>query len=161
MENKKRDGRSLIALLLLLGVILMIIFATFSSCCPCRNAIAPTPVPEIHYVYDTVKVAERHDSIIYKDVLVKDSSSFVQKGDTVTIERWHWERDYRYERILEQKIDSISRVKQDSIPYPVYVDKEVPARMTNWQIFLITLGKVFIVILGLALVIAFLKRRFL
>lgn len=160
MENKKHDDRNLIALLLLLGVVLMIIFASLSSCCPCRYAVTPTPVPEIHYVHDTVKVAERHDSIIYKDVLVKDSSSFVQKGDTVTIERWHWERDYRHERILEQKIDSISRVKQDSIPYPVYVDKEVPAKLTNWQVFLVTLGKISIIALTLLIIIIVIRLRF-
>ena len=160
MENKKHDDRNLIALLLLLGVVLMIIFASLSSCCPCRHAVTPTPVPEIHYVHDTVKVAERHDSIIYKDVLVKDSSSFVQKGDTVTIERWHWERDYRHERILEQKIDSISRVKQDSIPYPVYVDKEVPAKLTKWQVFLVTLGKISIIALTLLIIIIAIRFRF-
>lgn len=160
MENKKPDDRNLIALLLLLGVVLMIIFASLSSCCPCRHAVTPTPVPEIHYVHDTVKVAERHDSIIYKDVLVKDSSSFVQKGDTVTIERWHWERDYTREKILEAKLDSVSHVKRDSIPYPVPVEVEVPAKLTNWQVFLITLGKISIVVFILLIVIAIIRLRF-
>lgn len=158
-KEDDNDNRKLFALILMWAVIITIVFVYLSSCRPCRDFVAPPP--EVHYVHDTVKVAERHDSIIYKDVLVKDSSSFVQKGDTVTIERWHWERDYRYERILEQKIDSIARVKQDSIPYPVYVDKEVPAKMSNWQIFLITLGKVFLIVFGLALIFVLVRRKFL
>ena len=142
--KKEDDDRKYLAIVLLWAVIATIIFvtlATFDSCCPCRNVVTPTPPPEIHYIHDTVKTKEIRDSIVYKDKLVKDSSSFRQNGDTVTIERWHWERDYSYEKILEARPDSLSHVKGDSIPYPVPVEVEVPAKISNWQAFLITLGK--------------------
>lgn len=142
--NEDNDDRKLYAVIFLWAVVItmiLVVIATFDSCCPCRNVVTPTPPPEIHYIHDTVKTKEIRDSIVYKDKLVKDSSSFRQNGDTVTIERWHWERDYSYEKILEARLDSLSHVKGDSIPYPVPVEVEVPAKISNWQAFLITLGK--------------------
>ena len=78
-------------------------------------------VPEYHT--DTLRqVTVRHDS-----VMVHDSIHVSEKGDTIKIERWHTQ--YR-DRIVR---DTIYQSKRDSIPYPVEVVKEVPAKLTWWQ----------------------------
>ena len=69
MSNDKGDRRML-AVILLWAIIVTAVFitlATFDSCCPCRNIVAPPP--ETHYIHDTVKVREMRDSIVYKDKL--------------------------------------------------------------------------------------------
>ena len=157
--NEDNDDRKLYAVIFLWAVavtMILVIIATFDSCCPCRDFVAPAP--EVHYVHDTVKTIEKRDSIIYKDKLVKDSTSFRQSGDTIRIEKWHWERDYTYEKILEAKLDSLSHVKRDSIPYPVPVEVEVPAKMSNWQVFLMTLGKA-TVICGILLLLFWIIKK--
>ena len=78
-------------------------------------------VPEYHT--DTLRqVTVRHDS-----VMVHDSIHVSEKGDTIKIEKWHTQ--YR-DRIVR---DTIYQSKHDSIPYPVEVMKEVPAKLTWWQ----------------------------
>lgn len=152
----------MLAVILLWAIIVTAVFitlATFDSCCPCRNIVAPPP--ETHYIHDTVKVREMRDSIVYKDKLVKDSSSFSQKGDTVTIERWHWERDYSYEKILEARLDSISNAKSDSIPYAVpgpteYIEKP----LKGWQKVLIWMGVIETALLAAFLYFRIRRRRF-
>jgi hypothetical protein len=153
-----KDDRKMLAIILLWAVIATIVFVYLASCCPCRNVVAPPP--EVHYVHDTVKTKEVRDSIVYKDKIVKDSSSFTQRGDTIRIERWHWERDYSYEKILEARLDSFSNAEKDSIPYPVYIDKEVPAQFSKWQAFLITLGKGTLIIGMLSLLFLLIKKKF-
>lgn len=158
--NEKKDRRKVYALILVWAVALtafLVTLVTFSSCRPCRNIVSPPP--EIHYIHDTTKVKEIRDSIVYKDKLVRDSSSFRQDHDTIRIEHWHWERDYSYEKILEAKLDSASHAQRDSIPYPVPVEVEVPAKISNWQIFLITLGKVTLIFGILLLLFWILKRK--
>lgn len=108
--------------------------------CKCTHQPV-TPIPVIHEVHDTIKSVEYRDSIVFRDREVRDSSSFRQSGDTIRIERWHWERDYRYEKILQAKIDSLSKIKRDSIPYPVpsppeYIEKP----LKGWQKGLIWWG---------------------
>lgn len=157
--NDDNDDRKFYAVIFLWAVIITMFFvvmATFDSCCPCRNIT--TPPPEVHYVHDTIKTTERHDSIIYKDKLVKDSTSFRKEDSIIYIERWHWERDYTYEKILEARLDSLSHVKGDSIPYPVPVEVEVPAKISNWQAFLITLGKA-TVICGILLLLFWIIKK--
>ena len=79
------------------------------------------PVPEYHT--DTLRqVTVRHDS-----VMVHDSIHVSDKGDTVRIERWHTQYRDRW------RTDTIYQSKRDSIPYPVEVTKEVPAKLTWWQ----------------------------
>jgi len=79
------------------------------------------PVPEYHT--DTLRVTQYQRDSVY----VHDSTEIRINGDTVCIDRWHtaW-RD----RIVR---DTIYQSKRDSIPYPVEVVKEVPAKLTWWQ----------------------------
>ena len=132
-----------------------------TACSP--KVMQPQPLPvEAHR--DTITVVKEvvRDSIIHHYTEKKDSSSFRQNGDTVTIERWHWERDYRYEKILQAKIDSLSQVKADSIPYPVPVEVPVPAELTRWQKAMMNLGgaALYLIILGVGYIIVRLLLKF-
>ena len=104
------------------GIILaLLICALFSSCTTTKYV----PVPEYHT--DTVRIVQhQRDSIYLSDSIY--ISDFV-RSDTVykTIERW---RTKYIERLSH---DTIYQSKRDSIPYPVEVTKEVPAKLTWWQ----------------------------
>jgi len=71
-------------------------------------------------------VQHQRDSIYLSDSIYV--SDFV-RDDTVykTIERW---RTKYIERLSH---DTIYQSKRDSIPYPVEVTKEMPAKLTWWQ----------------------------
>ena len=102
-------------------IVALLICALFSSCTTTKYV----PVPEYHT--DTVRITNHtRDSIYLSDSIYV--SDFV-RSDTVykTTERWHTQ--WR-ERIIR---DTIYQSKRDSIPYPVEVVKEVPAKLTWWQ----------------------------
>ena len=98
-------------------LVAVLLCALFSGCTTTKYV----PVPEYHT--DTLRqVTVRHDS-----VMVHDSIHVSDKGDTVRIERWHTQYRDRW------RTDTIYQSKRDSIPYPVEVTKEVPAKLTWWQ----------------------------
>jgi hypothetical protein len=146
----------ILAFIFMWAIVLTIILCSLAGC---KTVYVPQPV--YHEVHDTVVKKEVEEKVVIREVTVRDSVSFLVKGDTVVKERWHWERDYRYEQELQAKIDSLTKLKRDSVPYPVPGPVEyVPAQMTNMQIFYMTLGKVFLFILFLALIVILVKRRF-
>lgn len=126
------------------GLWLAIIFITlclvmaFTSC----TRKVYLPVEKTVYRTDTLRTTtQRTDSIF-----VHDSISYVQKGDTVLIEKF---RDrFRYinlsDTVYQSKTDSI-RVSE---PYPVEVIKEVPKPLAWWQKTLIWLGVAFFALLA-------------
>lgn len=151
MDKNNRLDKSIWYAIVVASLIMSIVLFFMSGC---RTVYQPYPVPEYHTIHDTVIQKSRYDSIIYKDRFVKDSSSFVQKGDTIRIERWHWERDYSYEKILQGMIDSLLSVKRDSVPYPVpgpteYIEKP----LKQWQKALIWWGVICAAIFVLILII--------
>ena len=80
-------------------------------------------VPVVEHKTDTLlKYSNTRDSIY-----VHDSIHVHEKGDTVTVERWHtrWRDCWRY--------DTIYISKTDSLPTPYPVEVEVPAQLTLWQ----------------------------
>ena len=100
------------------------------------------------------------DKLVIKEVATKDSSSFRKDGDTIRIERWHWERDYRYEKALQKKIDSLTNIKRDSIPYPVPGPTKYINELKKWQRYLIWWGVICTLSLILSIYLRFfLKRR--
>lgn len=134
--------------------VLMIIFALalcalFGSCTTTKYV----PVPEYHT--DTLRVVQHErDSIYLSDsIYVND---FVRE-DTVyrTVERWHTQYRDRW------RTDTIYKSKTDSIPYPVEVEKEVPARLTWWQQTRLHLANIVLVVLGLAGIGWVVKKRLL
>ena len=115
----------------------ILLCALFSGCTTTKYVT----VPEYHT--DTLRqVTVRHDS-----VMVHDSIHVSEKGDTVRIERWHTQ--YR-DRIVR---DTIYQSKRDSIPYPVEVVKEVPAKLTWWQQTRLHLANILLWLLALLAVI--------
>lgn len=148
--NKNKLDKSIWYAIVVASLIMSIVLFFMAGC---RTVYQPYPVPEYHEIHDTIIEKSRYDSIIYKDRFVKDSASFKQKGDTVWIERWHWERDYSYEKILQNRIDSILSAKQDSIPYPVPGPTKYINELKKWQKALIWWGVICTAIFVLIVVI--------
>ena len=123
LSDKERMAAGCLQLFMMVGafIVALLICALFSSCTTTKYV----PVPEYHT--DTVRIVQhQRDSIYLSDSIYV--SDFV-RSDTVykTTERWHTQ--WR-ERIVR---DTIYQSKRDSIPYPVEVIKEVPAKLTWWQ----------------------------
>jgi len=140
-----KDDIKLLGLIAFWAIILTFILVAVSGC-----KTVYVDRPEYHEIHDTIIKKEVVEKEVIKEVTVRDSVSFLVKGDTVFKERWHWERDYRYEKALQAKIDSLTKLKRDSIPYPVpgptqYIEKP----LKSWQKGLIWWG----VICTLALII--------
>ena len=119
MSDNERMKAGCLQLLIMVGafIVALLICALFGSCTTTKYV----PVPEYHT--DTLRLSHNIRDSIY----VHDSIMVQQKGDTLTIDRWHTQ--WR-ERIIR---DTIYQSKRDSIPYPVEVIKEVPAHLTWWQ----------------------------
>ena len=98
-------------------VVGMLICLLFGSC----KSVEYVFVPQTHT--DTLIVTKvQHDSIY-----INDSTVITEKGDTVTIEKWHT-------KYVEKQIHDTTYVsKTDTIPQPCPVEKEVPAELTWWQ----------------------------
>jgi hypothetical protein len=115
----------------------ILLCALFSGCTTTKYVT----VPEYHT--DTLRVVKvQHDSLV-----LKDSVYIHDKGDTVLIEKWHTQ--YR-DRIVR---DTVYQSKRDSIPYPVEVVKEVPAKLTWWQQARLHLANIVLWVLALLAVI--------
>lgn len=133
-EERMKAGCLQLAAFFVMLIVGLVLCALLSGCTTTKYV----PVPEYHT--DTLRqVTVRHDS-----VMVHDSVHITEKGDTVRIERWHtaW-RD----RIIR---DTVYQSKRDSIPYPVEVVKEVPAKLTWWQQTRIHIGGVVFWLLAFA-----------
>ena len=87
-------------------------------------------VPVIEHTTDTLvqRVVER-DSIH-----VHDSIRVSEKGDTVTVERWHTQYRDRWHH------DSVYVAKHDTIPQPYPVTEYVERKRTTFEWMLIILG---------------------
>ena len=114
-----------------LGLLVAVLLCALLGSCTTTKYV---PVPEYHT--DTVRIVQHHrDSIYLSDSIYV--SDFV-RDDTVykTIERW------RTKYIERMSHDTLYQSKTDSIPYPVEVVKEVPAKLTPWQQFRIHLANI-------------------
>lgn len=139
MSDEERMKAGCLQLVGMVGAIILalLICALFGSCTTTKYV----PVPEYHT--DTLRqVTVRHDS-----VMVHDSIHVSEKGDTVRIERWHTQYRDRWHT------DTIYQSKRDSIPYPVEVVKEVPAKLTWWQQTRLHLANIVLWLLALLAVI--------
>ena len=122
--------------------VIMIIFA-LAMCALLGSCTTTKYVPIHEYHTDTVRIVQhQRDSIYLSDsIYVND---FV-RDDTVykTVERWHTQYRDRW------RTDTIYQSKLDSIPYPVEVEKKVPAKLTWWQQTRLYLANTLLVVLGL------------
>ena len=149
MSDEERMKAGCLQLVCVVGafIVALLICALFSSCTTTKYV----PVPEYHT--DTVRIVQhQRDSIYLSDSIY--ISDFV-RSDTVykTIERW---RTKYIERLSH---DTIYQSKRDSIPYPVEVTKEVPAQLTWWQQFRISLANILLYGLLIAAIIYIGKKH--
>jgi len=97
-------------------ILLIPILAILSLFAGCKTKTVLVPVEKVKIEYrDRLRV----DSIYNRDTL-----NIFQKNDTVFYEKIKWRERF--------KIDTVSVVKVDSIPYPVEVIQEVN-KLTKWQ----------------------------
>ena len=101
---------------------------------------------------DTLKVAH----IVTDSVYVErwDSVTIHEKGDTVTIDRWHW-RDRWRDRVSH---DTVYKSKTDTVKI-VQQGKPADTGLTWWQKFRIHCGNIFIIALIAAAIVGILKIR--
>ena len=72
---------------------------------------------------DTTYITKQQRDSIW----LHDSIHVMERGDTISIERWHT-------KYIEREVhDTLYRSKHDSIPVPYEVIKEVPAELSWWQ----------------------------
>ena len=115
--------------------LLIILYLLFiASCSSTRYIEVPVEHTKLEYV----------NRVHYDSVYIKDSIDRFINGDTIYITKYNM----RY--IYKTKIDTM--IRTDSIPFPVYVDKEVIINKLKWyQSGLMVLGIIFILYILLAL----------
>lgn len=94
--------------------------ALLGSCKPQEHVVTI-----VTHSTDTLRLTQVQRDSIY----VHDSIHVSEKGDTVTIERWHtaWRDRWHSDTVYQARHDSIPA------PYPVEVVKEVTKPLTWWQ----------------------------
>ena len=107
----------------------LVAVVVLSSCTTTRY------IPVIEHTTDTLvqRVVER-DSIH-----VHDSIRVTEKGDTVTIERWHTQYRDRWHH------DSIYIARHDTIPQPYPVTEYIERKRTSFEWSLLAFGVLFII----------------
>ena len=122
--------------ILITVIIGMVICALFSSCTTTKY------VPVIEHHTDTlIQTKLQHDSIY-----INDSTVITEKGDTVKIEKWHT-------KYVEKQVhDTLYIAKNDTVPQPYPVIKEVPAELSWWQQTRLHLSNILLWLLAIAAV---------
>ena len=119
----------------------LVICALFSSCTTTEY------VPVIEHKTDTLIQTNLQRDSIY----VHDSIMVSQQGDTVRIEKWHT-------KYVEREVhDTLYQAVHDSIPQPYPVIKEVPADLTWWQHFRISLANILLWVVGIVAVVTLVR----
>lgn len=127
--------------ILITVIIGMAICALFSSCTTTKY------VPVIEHKTDTLIQTNLQRDSIY----VHDSIMVSQQGDTVRIEKWHT-------KYVEREVhDTLYQAVHDSIPQPYPVIKEVPAELTWWQHFRISLANILLWVVGIVAVVTLVR----
>ena len=122
-------------------IIGLAICALFSSCTTTKY------VPVIEHKTDTLIQTNLQRDSIY----VHDSIMVSQQGDTVRIEKWHT-------KYVEREVhDTLYQAVHDSIPQPYPVIKEVPAELTWWQHFRISLANILLWVVGIVAVVTLVR----
>ncbi len=133
-EKQRRHASCMGAIAYAAAVFVMfVILALLSSCTTTKY------VPVIEHHTDTlIKTNVQRDS-----VYVHDSISVTQKGDTIRIDRWHT-------KYVDREVhDTLYQAVHDSIPKPYPVEVEVPAELTWWQRFRISLANILLWLVGI------------
>lgn len=109
------------------------ISAVFTSC----KSVEYVPVIE-HHTDTIIKTNVQRDSIY-----INDSTVITEKGDTVKIEKWHT-------KYVEKQVhDTLYIAKNDTVPQPYPVVKEVPAELSWWQQTRLHLANILLWLIGI------------
>lgn len=114
-KNKLKKKRLIWMIILVLGLILF-----FATGCKTKTVLVPVKETKIEY-RDRLRV----DSIYNRDTV-----QIYGRNDTIFKDVIRWRERFR--------VDTVSVVKIDSIPYPVEVIQEVN-RLTKWQRWRLTI----------------------
>lgn len=116
-EERLKAGCWQTVIFLVAVAIGMIVCSFITSC----KHVEYVFVPQTHT--DTlIQTKIQHDSIY-----INDSTVITEKGDTVKIEKWHT-------KYVEKQVhDTLYIAKNDTVPQPYPVIKEVPAELSWWQ----------------------------
>ena len=122
------------------GVFFVLAFLIGLIICALLSSCSTTKVVEVERVKtDTTYITKwQRDS-----VWLHDSIRVTERGDTISIEKWHT-------KYVEREVhDTLYQARTDSIPVPYEVVKEVPAELTWWQRVRLWLGNaVLLALLG-------------
>ena len=129
------------------AVLVLIASLLIGALCSCSTQQKIVPIPEIH---------ENHhwhtDSIHQADSIIRETQTTILQLDSAAMARYgiqlkSAERAWLVKtKELERQIQQLMQLSQtkdtvrDSIPYPVEVIKEVPAKLSWWQGLLVRLG---------------------
>ena len=97
-------------------ILLIPILAILSVFAGCKTKTVLVPV-------DRIKI-EYRDRLRIDSVYNRDTVNIYERGDTVYLQTIKWRERF--------KLDTVSVVRTDSIPYPVEVVKEIN-KLTKWQ----------------------------
>jgi len=132
-EEKLRAVCWQIVIYLVAVFICMIVCSFFTSC----KSVEYVPVIE-HHTDTLIQTKLQHDSIY-----INDSTVITEKGDTVKIEKWHT-------KYVEKQVhDTLYIAKNDTVPQPYPVIKEVPAELSWWQQTRLHLSNILLWLVGI------------
>ena len=110
-------------------VVLLLILLMLSGCRSIQY------VPVIEHRTDSLYITKYVRDSIY----LQDSTSIKDRGDTVTIEKWHTKYIHRYVH------DTAYIATHDTVPSPYPVEVKVPAELSWWQRVQMVLGDVLMI----------------
>lgn len=121
-KGLSEDERMKAGCLQAVGFILMIVLGL--ALCALLGSCTTTKYIQVPVVHNDTTIVTKHQR---DSIWMHDSIMVSEKGDTVRIEKWHT-------KYIEKQVhDTLYQSKVDSVPYPVEVIKEVPAKLTWWQ----------------------------
>ena len=121
-KGLSEDERMKAGCLQAVGFILMIVLGL--ALCALLGSCTTTKYVQVPVVHNDTTIVTKHQR---DSIWMHDSIMVSEKGDTVRIEKWHT-------KYIEKQVhDTLYQAKTDSVPYPVEVIKEVPAKLTWWQ----------------------------
>lgn len=109
----------------------LLLFMALMALASCRT-LPPELPPQIRYVEKKVILRDTVEVEAIRTILVRDSSSYFERNDTIIIKEWHWKEDINKISKLQVRLDSALAEKMDSIPYEVVRIKEINIT-TPWQ----------------------------
>lgn len=153
-------GRAAVASVLGGCLTMVLTFAVLFTLCLLFGSCTTTryvPVENRHN--DTIRVVQIQRDSIFVGSVQRDSISLTQRGDTITIDRWHTRLVTQYrDRVIH---DTTYVATHDTIPQVVYEEKEVQVQkpLTRWQRYRLSLANILLTVLGIYVAVWLIRKR--